>query len=42
MYGKFQQFTMQDVIDFQQQVIKDRKYVIGITGTEENLYNKVL
>ena len=42
MYGKFQQFTMQDVIDFQQQVIKDRKYVIGILGSEKDLDMKAL
>ncbi len=39
---KFQQVTLQDVIDFQQQVIKDRKYVIGILGTEKDLDMKAL
>ena len=32
-----QQFTLQDVVDFQQKVIKDRKYVIGILGSEKDL-----
>ena len=42
MFEKVQQFTLQDVIDFQQQVIKDRKYVIGILGTEKDLDMKAL
>jgi predicted Zn-dependent peptidase len=42
MYAQIQQFTLQDVIDFQQQVIKDRKYVIGILGTEKDLDMKAL
>ena len=42
LFEKVQQFTMQDVIDFQQQVIKDRKYIIGILGTEKDLDMKAL
>lgn len=42
LFEKVQQFTMQDVIDFQQEVIKDRKYVIGILGTEKDLDMKAL
>ena len=37
LFEKVQNFTLQDVVDFQQQVIKDRKYVIGILGTEKDL-----
>ena len=37
LFEKVQNFTMQDVVNFQQQVIKDRKYVIGILGTEKDL-----
>ena len=42
MFEKVQHFTLQDVVDFQQQVIKDRKYVIGILGTEKDLDMKAL
>ena len=42
MFEKVQHFTLQDVIDFQQQVIKDRKYVIGILGSEKDLDMKAL
>ena len=42
LFEKVQQFTMQDVVEFQQQVIKDRKYVIGILGTEKDLDMKAL
>ena len=41
-FEKVQQFTLQDVIDFQNKVIKDRKYVIGILGTEKDLDMKAL
>ena len=41
-FEKVQQFTLQDVIDFQKEVIKDRKYVIGILGTEKDLDMKAL
>jgi predicted Zn-dependent peptidase len=37
LFDKVQNFTLQDVVDFQQKVIKDRKYVIGILGTEKDL-----
>jgi predicted Zn-dependent peptidase len=37
LFEKVQQFTLQDVVDFQQKVIKDRKYVIGILGSEKDL-----
>jgi predicted Zn-dependent peptidase len=37
-----QQFTLQDVIKFQQEVIKDRSYVIGILGSEKDLDMKAL
>ena len=37
LFEKVQQFTLQDVVDFQTKVIKDRKYVIGILGTEKDL-----
>ena len=37
LFEKVQNFTLKDVVDFQQQVIKDRKYVIGILGTEKDL-----
>ena len=37
LFEKVQQFTLQDVVDFQTNVIKDRKYVIGILGTEKDL-----
>lgn len=36
-HEKIQQITLQDVVDFQKEVIKDRKYVIGILGTEKDL-----
>lgn len=42
LFEKVQQFTMQDVVDFQKEVIKDRKYVIGILGTEKDLDMKAL
>ncbi len=42
LFEKVQQFTLQDVINFQEQVIKDRKYVIGILGTEKDLDMKAL
>ncbi len=42
LFEKVQQFTLQDVIDFQQNVVKDRKYVIGILGTEKDLDIKSL
>ena len=42
MYWRIQQFTVQDVVDFQGKVIKDRKYVTGTLGTEENLDMKAL
>jgi len=42
LFEKVQQFTLQDVIDFQQKVIKDRQYVIGILGTEKDLDMKAL
>ena len=37
LFEKVQQFTLQDVVDFQTKVIKDRKYVIGILGSEKDL-----
>ena len=42
LFEKIQQITLQDVIDFQKQVIKDRKYIIGILGTEKDLDMKAL
>lgn len=42
MFEQIQQFTMQDVVDFQKEVIKDRKYVIGILGSEKDLDMKAL
>jgi predicted Zn-dependent peptidase len=42
LYEKVQQFTLQDVVDFQNKVIKDRKYVIGILGSEKDLDMKAL
>ncbi len=42
LFEKVQQFTLQDVIDFQQNVVKDRKYVIGILGSEKDLDIKSL
>ncbi len=42
MFEQIQQYTLQDVIDFQSKVIKDRKYVIGILGTEKDLDMKAL
>ena len=42
LFDKVQQFTLQDVVEFQQQVIKDRKYVIGILGSEKDLDMKAL
>ena len=42
LFEKVQQFTLQDVVDFQEKVIKDRKYVIGILGTEKDLDMKAL
>ena len=42
LFEKVQQFTLQDVVDFQNQVIKDRKYVIGILGSEKDLDMKAL
>lgn len=41
-FEKVQQFTLQDVVDFQSQVIKGRKYVIGILGSEKDLDMKAL
>lgn len=42
LFEKVQHFTMQDVVDFQEKVIKDRKYVIGILGSEKDLDMKAL
>ena len=42
LFEKVQHFTLQDVVDFQQEVIKDRKYVIGILGSEKDLDMKAL
>lgn len=42
MFEMVQQYTLQDVVKFQKEVIKDRKYVIGILGTEKDLDMKAL
>ena len=42
LFEKVQQFTLQDVIDFQQNEVKNRKYVTGILGSEKDLDIKAL
>ena len=42
LFEQVQQFTLQDVVEFQEKVIKDRKYVIGILGSEKDLDMKAL
>ena len=42
LFEKVQQFTLQDVVKFQQEVVKNRKYVIGILGSEKDLDIKSL
>ena len=42
VFEKVQNFTLQDVVKFQQEVIKDRKYIIAILGTEKDLDMKAL
>ncbi len=42
LFEKAQTFTLEDVVKFQQEVIKDRKYYIGILGTEKDLDMKTL
>ena len=42
LFDQVQQFTLQDVVEFQDKVIKDRKYVIGILGSEKDLDLKAL
>ena len=42
LFEQVQNFTLQDVVKFQQEVIKDRKYIIGILGTEKDLDMKAL
>ena len=42
LFEQVQNFTLQDVVKFQQEVIKDRKYIIAILGTEKDLDMKAL
>ncbi len=42
LFEQVQQFTLQDVIDFQNEVVKNRKYVIAILGSEKDLDMKGL
>lgn len=42
IFEQTQKFTLQDVVNFQQNVVKDRTYVIGILGTEKALDMKAL
>ncbi len=42
IFEKTQAFTLADVVKFQQDVIKGRKYYIGILGTEKDLDMKTL
>ncbi len=37
LFEKVQNFTLADIVKFQQEVVKDRKYYIGILGDEKDL-----
>ena len=42
LFEKVQNFTLADIVKFQQEVVKDRKYYIGILGDEKDLDMKSL
>jgi predicted Zn-dependent peptidase len=42
LFEQAQNFTLADIVKFQQEVVKDRKYYIGILGDEKDLDMKSL
>ena len=42
LFEQVQNFTLADIVKFQQEVVKDRKYYIGILGDEKDLDMKSL